>query len=89
MVSRVACNGGVTGEVVPPELRIKDSEIVVTFRFRPVDPASATCPLNELVPYKVMLNEPIGKRFLIDGQCLLGGKAADTSFCRDPERLRP
>ncbi len=87
IVSRLACNSGVTGDVVAPDVEFGESEIVVTFQVEPEDPDAADCQGNEWVPYDVTLTEPIGDRALIDGQCLPGGAAEQTVFC-DPEHSR-
>lgn len=87
LVSRLDCNSGVTGEVLTPDVEIGDAEIVVTFEVAPDDAGAADCQGNEWVPYEVTLDEPIGDRALIDGQCRPGGAAEDTVFC-DPEPSR-
>jgi hypothetical protein len=69
LVSRKACNDGVTGKVVEPRIESTALEVVVTFRVSPQDPEGANCPGNELVPYTVDLGEELGSRRLVDGQC--------------------
>ncbi|HET7690497.1 MAG TPA: hypothetical protein VFK41_08970 [Nocardioidaceae bacterium] len=82
VVSRLACNGGVTGEVFPPQIRMTGHEVVVTFSVAPKRPGAATCQGNDWVPYKVTLDEPLGDRALSDGACQANsGGAATTSFC--------
>jgi hypothetical protein len=90
LVSRLECNNGITGAVMAPNVQIRNSEIVVTFQVEPKEPGGADCQGNEWVPYEVTLNEPIGDRALIDGQCLPGWAAEQTSFCDpDPRRWTP
>jgi hypothetical protein len=90
LVSRLGCNGGVTGQVLAPEIHPSQSEIVVTFRVAPKEPGAAPCPSNNQVPYEVDLGEPLRGRAVVDGQCLPGGEAADTADCADgPTRFRP
>ncbi|RIQ18887.1 hypothetical protein [Jiangella rhizosphaerae] len=90
LVSRLACNSGVTGDVVEPDIEIGEAEIVVTFRVEPDDPGAADCQGNDWVPYEVSVNEPIGDRALIDGQCRPGGAAEQTVFCDPgPSRWTP
>lgn len=89
LVSRLDCNSGVTGEVLPPEIRKSESEIVVTFAVAPRSPGAASCQSNNQVPYEVDLGEPIGRRSLIDGECLPGGQAATTSHCASGPRRHP
>jgi hypothetical protein len=89
LVSRLGCNSGVTGQVLEPEIRTSESEVVVTFSVaKQLGPAD--CPSNDQVPYEVDLGEPLQARALVDGQCLPGGAAATTSFCvPDATRFRP
>jgi hypothetical protein len=81
LVTRLGCNGGVTGEVQPPAVDYQDRRIVLTFVVKPGEPSSATCQGNDQVPYDVSLEEPLGDRQLVDGQCLSGGEARDTLDC--------
>jgi hypothetical protein len=83
LVTRLECNSGVTGEVAPPGVRVTDTEVVVTFAVEPRDAGAADCQGNDQVPYDVLLDEPLGGRTLVDGQCKPGAEAATTSFCRD------
>lgn len=41
----------------------------MTFRVTPGEPSAASCPGNELVPYRLELPEPLGDRALVDGVC--------------------
>lgn len=90
LVSRLACNSGVTGQVQAPSIHMSESEVVVTFSVAPKDPGAARCPSNKEVAYEVDLGEPILDRELVDGQCLPGGEAVGTSFCvPDSTRYEP
>ena len=90
LVSRLGCNGGVTGQVLPPDVHMGDSEIVVTFFVAPKQPDLATCPANDQIPYDIDLGRPLAGRALVDGHCLPGREAAATSFCTpDAIRFRP
>ena len=80
LVSRLACNSGVTGEVYAPKVQVGEDEIIVTFSVAPTEGAQS-CPSNDLVPHRVDLGEPLGDRSLVDGQCRPGAKASTTSFC--------
>jgi hypothetical protein len=82
LVSRMACNNGVTGEVLAPKIDMGPSEIVITFQVAPKQPGEATCPSNAGVPYEVDLGEPIGQRTLVDGECLGDDGAKTTAFCQ-------
>jgi hypothetical protein len=90
LVSRLACNSGVTGAVLAPNVQIRPAEVVVTFQVEPGNPHGGNCQGNNWVPYEVELSEPIGHRSLIDGECLPGQEAERTSFCRpDGRRWSP
>ena len=73
LVSRLGCNGGVTGKVSAPEIHLTESEVVVTFTVVLKQPGAAACPGNDQVSYEVDLGEPLQGRALVDGQCLPGG----------------
>ena len=62
LVSRLGCNDGVTGEVLPPEIRRSGTEVVVTFSVTPKQDGPASCPGNDEVPFDVDLGEPLGER---------------------------
>ena len=85
-VSRLGCNGGVTGQVYPPSVEYEDTRIVVTFAVNPVTGLS-NCQGNRSKPFEVVLAEPIGDRQLFDGQCLTGSPGEGTSFC-EPDGVR-
>lgn len=92
LVSRLGCHGGVTGDVLPPEIDHSDTRIVVTFSVTPVpdDNEVFNCRGNDRVSYTVRLDEPLGHRTLVDGNCLPGREAATTMLCGDAgERFRP
>ena len=90
LVSRLGCNSGVTGEVLSPDIRVTEAEVVVTFSVAPERSGAADCQGNDQVPYEVSLPEPLGERALVDGQCLEGGAAGTTSFCQpDATRWAP
>ena len=90
LVSRLGCSGGVTGQVLAPEIRRTGSEVVVTFTVAPKQSRAATCPGNDQVSFEVDLGEPLQGLALVDGQCLPGGEARTTSFCApDATRYRP
>jgi hypothetical protein len=90
LVSRLGCNGGVTGQVLAPEIHMTESEVVVTFVVAAKQPSSAACPTNDQISYEVDLGEALQGRALVDGQCLPGREGATTSFCTpDFTRFRP
>lgn len=82
LVTRLGCNGGVTGTVNSPDVQITADRIVITFAVSPGPPKAATCPGNRAVPTVVELPEPLGARALVDGACETT-EAATTSFCID------
>ena len=81
-VSRLGCNGGVTGVVLDPAITFGDSEIVVTFAVESLPPGTRRCPSNVEVATVVNLGQPIGGRKLVDGACR-ANEARTTSFCVD------
>ena len=81
-VTRLSCNGGVTGAVLPPTVEKLDTRIVVTFTVEH-SPRGGTCQGNDRVPVVVDLGEAIGDRQLVDGACGSGSAAATTTFCVD------
>jgi hypothetical protein len=90
LVSRLGCNSGVTGQVLAPEIRMSESDVVVIFTVAPKQPGPAACPGNDEVSYEVDLGEPLQGRVIVDGQCLPGREAATTAFCASgPTRFRP
>jgi hypothetical protein len=84
LVTRLGCNGGITGTVYPPAVEITATEAIVTFTVEP-NPGAHTCPSNDQVPFEVDLGQPLGDRALVDGSCRTpDGAALRTSFC-DPD----
>jgi plastocyanin len=81
-VTRLSCNGGVTGRVLEPTIEKVDTRVVVTFTVEAL-PGPHACPGNDQVPIVVDLGEPLGNRQLVDGACRSGGQAATTAFCAD------
>jgi hypothetical protein len=90
LVSRLACNSGVTGKVQAPEIQMSESAVVVTFSVAPAEPGGGDCQGNKEVAHEVVLGEPLLDRDLVDGQCLPGGEAVTTSHCvPGPTRYKP
>lgn len=89
-VTRLACNGGVTGEVLEPVAEYTASHVIIRADVAVIDHSiPATCQGNDEVPVTVQLAEPIGNRPLVDAACL-AGEAVTTSFCASgPVRWRP
>ena len=85
LVTRVACNSGVTGTVNDPSIDRTDGELVITFTVSPGDPPAANCPSNDLVEYVIELDEPVGDRALVDGACRTT-EAAEATFCESDRR---
>lgn len=83
LVSRMGCNSGVTGEVLEPEVEESADEVVVRFRVSPGEPAEANCPDNVEEAYTLVLDERLGQRRLVDGECLGQGAGVGTSKCED------
>jgi hypothetical protein len=81
-VSRLGCNGGVTGAVLDPTITFGANEIVVTFTVESLPPGTYRCPSNVEVPSVVNVGQPIGDRKLVDGACR-ASDARTTVFCVD------
>lgn len=88
LVSRMGCASGQTGEVLEPDVEMTADEVVVRFRVSPGEPAEASCPDNPEVAYTVTLDEPLGQRRLVDGECLESGAGVGTSNCREDRGIR-
>ncbi|MEV4704635.1 hypothetical protein [Actinoplanes sp. NPDC049316] len=89
LVTRVACNNGVTGEVLPPEVRLTPTEVIVTFQVAAAkDQEFAPCQGNDKVPYDVELGEPVNGRSLVDGLCLSADRAVARSIFCAPDATR-
>jgi hypothetical protein len=90
LVTRLACNGGVTGQVLAPTIAKSESQIVVTFTVAAQEPGAKPCNGNDEVSFEVDLGEPIQDRPIIDGQCLPAKKGKTPFYCSpDPIRFRP
>lgn len=83
LVTRVGCNGGVTGRVEEPEIKVETGRVIVTFVVTPGEPRTADCQGNRPVEFVLTLPEPLGDRALADGQCLFNQDIARTAFCAD------
>jgi hypothetical protein len=83
-VSRLGCNDGVTGRILPPTVRADASRIVVTFKVAPADAGPHTCPGNLPVAAVVQLRHAVGDRIIVDGACDPGADAATTADCVHP-----
>jgi hypothetical protein len=83
LVSRLACNNGVTGTVLPPIVRASHARVVITFSVAPSDQSGdyVTCIGNKQVRYTVDLHGDLSGREVVDGQCLHAGPAQGTAFC--------
>jgi hypothetical protein len=81
LVTRLACNSGVTGAVNRPGIEFSDTEVVITFTVEPEpDPGPGRC-LAQPVRYVVELGQALGARSLVDGPCRDG--AAPATLCDD------
>jgi hypothetical protein len=87
LVMRIGCNGGETGQVLPPTALVSDTQVVVTFAVERME-GVATCPGNNEVPYEVDLGVPLGDRALVDGTCTAGGPNSDSGFCAEDGGVR-
>ena len=80
LVTRLGCAGGLTGEVLEPDISVGSDEVTIEFAVESIS-GDQTCPGNDQVAVNVDLGEPIGERKLVDGQC--SSEAATTAFCSD------
>jgi hypothetical protein len=62
-----------------------DDTAAAGWRLAPYSPGQSddvqTCEETEEIPYDVTLDEPLGDRRMVDGQCLPGGEAETTTLC--------
>jgi len=85
-VTRTGCGEPQTGSVVP-RIDMGTSTITITLRLKPHWSGDRTCPEDgSFVSYRVHLDEPMGTRDLVDGQCPPLGDA-DISVC-PPDGVR-
>lgn len=89
-VTRLGCNGGMTGVVHDGRVEANDARVVVTFDVAATSPGAHTCPGNPWVPMEIELGEALGRRQLVDGACMPEGPAVGTGFCASgPVRWTP
>ena len=81
-VTRLDCASGITGTLLEPRVLVEQDRIVIRTDVEPLSPGGYDCQGNDIVPVTVELNEPIGKRELVDAACL-GGRAVNTAPCTD------
>ena len=89
VVTRIGCSSGVEGTPQEPKIEYGDTEVTITFRISPrID--DGTCQGTAGVPVTIELDEPLGDRSLVDGECHPGSTAWATTFCEnDGVRYRP
>lgn len=89
LVTRLECSGGITGEVNDPTVTETADEVVVIFTVEDLGLDAANCQGNPEEPASFSLDDPLGERRLIDGQCADGLEAATSSFCDTDVRWEP
>lgn len=87
-VWRLACSNGETGEILDPIVDMQEEQIVIYARVAALPDGAYNCPGNDLVPATITLEQPIGERPLVDGECLQG-EASTTAFCLESVRWNP
>lgn len=88
-VTRIACASGETGDVELLAVIEASAVIVIHAVAAPLDPAEHhTCQDNEPTVVSVDLEEPVGRRELVDGGCDLG-RARWSEVCQDATRWSP
>ncbi len=85
LVTRVACAGGQTGEVLAPTVVETVESVTVTFTAAALGAGFHTCPGNDAVAAEVPLREPLGTRTLVDGGCA-SVPPAPVSLCQPARR---
>lgn len=80
-VTRLGCAGGVTGNVLDPEVSFSASSILVKFEVEANKQNLQLCPGNDTVAFDVDLGEPIGERQLIDGSCAAAQHPTPAEVC--------
>jgi hypothetical protein len=81
LVTRLGCAGGVTGEVLEPDISLGADDVTIEFAVDSIS-GDQSCPDNDQVAVNIDLGEPIGDRSLVDGACSIR-EAATTLFCTD------
>lgn len=81
-VTRLACAGGETGELLEPAVTYQEDRVLVRVDAAPLPPGGHDCQGNDAVATEVHLEEPLGFRALVDAACV-DGEAAATPVCGD------
>lgn len=85
-VTRIGCSSGVTGTPLDPIVEYEPTRIIIRAHVAPhID--GGNCLGNPSERHTFTLPEPIGDRFLVDGECL-SGPAVNAFDCQDPIRWR-
>jgi hypothetical protein len=88
-VYRLECSGGETGEVLPPDVSVEETKIVVTFSVKPCPKVSPTPARGTLSSVLVEWASP---SVSVNWSTVLAcqGEAVTTSFCLEgPVRWSP
>lgn len=85
-VTQVSCNDGKTNPVRTVSMAYSTEAVTITVSSEPVSAGAHNCQGGRPRAYAVELDEPIGKRRLVDGQCS-GGNVRTTAWC-DPDGVR-
>lgn len=86
-VTQTACNDGRNNPVRGVDVSTNHRAVTITVTTRPVTGGAHTCPLGPAMKYDLTLDEPLGHRKLIDGQCRHGTGLMSTAWC-DPDGVR-
>lgn len=69
-VMRIGCAGGMTGEVLEPEVEFTSTAITITYEVEPLGTGAVPpCPGNDTVTVRLDLGQRVGDRALVDGGC--------------------
>lgn len=84
LVTRVGCNGGVTGPVDRVSVDAVGDDLVITIRVQaPASGDRQLCPGNNPTRTRIRLGEAVGDRDLIDGGCRLVDMSTTPPDCAD------
>ncbi|MCK0112946.1 hypothetical protein MWU75_12425 [Ornithinimicrobium sp. F0845] len=68
-VTRAACSGGRTGQVLEPVVTAEGDRVLIRIDVEPLPSGLYACPGNDEVEVEVVLDEPLGQRDLFDLAC--------------------
>lgn len=83
LVTRIGCGSGVTGDITVTKVMTSEDEVSIGLTVEPLKGDTHTCQSNEVVPYTIDLDEPLGQRTLIDASCASSkDSASEVASCQ-------